>query len=55
MSEGGSEGGEEQPPSSAVIQQPPPPDEAWTDVNLNDATPDEVDGKSQKSGKEIDT
>ncbi|KAK3877805.1 hypothetical protein Pcinc_017509 [Petrolisthes cinctipes] len=48
MSEGGSEGGEEQPPS-AVIQQPPPPDEAWTDVNLNDATPEEVDGKSQKS------
>lgn len=28
-----------------------PADDAWTDVNLNDGTPDEIDGKSQKSGK----
>ncbi|KAG7161696.1 Neurobeachin-like 1, partial [Homarus americanus] len=26
-----------------------PTDDAWTDVNLNDGTPDEIDAKSQKS------
>ena len=48
--EGGSDVG-----SAAVSlneeQNSQPNDDAWTDVNLNDGTPDEIDAKSQKSGE----